>query len=65
MATITDIEGIGGAYATKLRKAGVRSTEALLKMGGTKKGRKELAEATGFSTRRRSSSGSTARTSSA
>jgi predicted flap endonuclease-1-like 5' DNA nuclease len=51
MATITDIEGIGGAYATKLRKAGVRSTEALLKMGGTKKGRKELAEATGFSTK--------------
>jgi predicted flap endonuclease-1-like 5' DNA nuclease len=51
MATITDIEGIGGAYATKLRKAGIRTTDALLKAGGTKKGRKELAEATGFSTK--------------
>ena len=51
MPTITDIEGIGAAYAAKLRKADVRTTEALLKMGGTKKGRKELASATGFSTK--------------
>ncbi|MCE9647274.1 MAG: DUF4332 domain-containing protein [Chloroflexi bacterium] len=49
MSTIMDIEGIGAAYAAKLRKAGVRSTSALLKMGGTKKGRQELAKATGFS----------------
>lgn len=49
MATITDIEGIGGAYAAKLRKAGIRTTEALLKAGGTRKGRKELAEAAGVS----------------
>jgi len=51
MPTITDIEGIGAAYAAKLRKADVRTTEALLKKGGTKKGRKELAGMTGFSTK--------------
>ena len=48
MPTIIDIEGIGTAYASKLRKAGVRSTNALLKMGATKKGRQELAQVTGF-----------------
>ncbi|MDH3296201.1 MAG: DUF4332 domain-containing protein, partial [Acidimicrobiia bacterium] len=35
------------ANATKLRAAGVRSTDALLKSGGTKKGRKAIAEASG------------------
>jgi len=49
MATITDIQGIGASYANKLRKAGVRTTEALLEMGGTKKGRQELAKASGLS----------------
>ena len=49
MATITDIEGIGEVYAVKLRTAGVRTTGALLERGGTPKGRKELAEMTGFS----------------
>lgn len=49
MSTITDIEGIGEAYAVKLRAAGVRTTEALLERGGKPKGRKELAEMTGFS----------------
>jgi predicted flap endonuclease-1-like 5' DNA nuclease len=49
MASIDAIEGIGHKYATKLRKARVRTTEALLKAGATKKGRKELAEATGLS----------------
>lgn len=49
MATITDIEGIGEVYAVKLRTAGVRTTEALLERGGTPKGRKGLAEMTGFS----------------
>ncbi len=48
MATIIDIEGIGASYAAKLRKAGVRSTNELLKVAGTKKGRAELAKATGF-----------------
>jgi len=42
------IEGIGPAYQTKLRKAGVRSIEALLKKGATPKGRKDLAAASGI-----------------
>jgi predicted flap endonuclease-1-like 5' DNA nuclease len=51
MPTITDIEGIGEAYAVKLRQAGVRTTENLLEKGGKVKGRQELAKATGFSTK--------------
>lgn len=43
MASIADIEGIGPAYAEKLREAGVRSIESLLQKGGNPKGRKELA----------------------
>ena len=50
MASIETIEGIGPRYATKLRKARVRTTEALLKRGATRKGRDELAAETGFST---------------
>lgn len=45
---IDDIEGIGPAYAEKLKAAGVSSVNALLKRGSTKQGRKELVEATGF-----------------
>lgn len=48
MTTLKEIEGIGPAYAAKLNKAGVRGTSGLLKMGGTKKGRQELAKNTGF-----------------
>ena len=44
---IMDIEGIGKTYANKLIKAGIRSTDALLKKGATEKGRKELAATTG------------------
>ena len=51
MPTITDIEGIGEAYAVKLRQAGVSTTKSLLQKGGTPKGRQELAKATGFSTK--------------
>jgi predicted flap endonuclease-1-like 5' DNA nuclease len=50
VASIETIEGIGAKYATKLRKSRVRTTEALLKRGATKKGRDELATETGFST---------------
>lgn len=50
MSTITSIEGIGDAYAKKLRAAGIRTTEALLKAGHLPKGRNELAAKTGFST---------------
>ena len=45
---IADIEGIGPKYAAKLQEAGVRSTTALLNAGCTRKGRKDLAEATGI-----------------
>ena len=40
---IMDIEGIGPKFAAKLSKAGIRSTNALLKQGATAKGRKEIA----------------------
>ena len=50
MASIDAIEGIGVKYATKLRKARIRTTEALLKRGATRSGRKQLAEETGFTT---------------
>jgi predicted flap endonuclease-1-like 5' DNA nuclease len=49
MTKLADIEGVGPAYATKLEAAGVKDTDALLKMGGTSKGRKELAEKSGVS----------------
>jgi predicted flap endonuclease-1-like 5' DNA nuclease len=45
MATIETIEGIGVKNATKLRKTRIRTTEALLKAGATRKGRKALAAA--------------------
>jgi len=48
MAKIMDVEGIGKKYAGTLSKAGVKTTEALLKAGSTPKGRKELAEKTGI-----------------
>ena len=46
MATIADIEGIGPRNATKLRKAGIRTTEGLIKVASTAKGRRGLAEKT-------------------
>ena len=49
MSTIASIEGIGEKYAIKLRTAGIRTTEALLKVGSSRKGRIELAAKTGFS----------------
>src|SRR5512137_1568737 len=48
MANIVDVEGIGPKFAEKLTKAGVNTTDALLKAGATPKGRKELAEKTGI-----------------
>jgi len=45
---IVDIEGIGPVYAAKLRKTGIRTTEALLKRGASPEGRKEIAAAAGI-----------------
>ena len=49
MAKIETIEGIGPKYRKALDKAGVRTTQGLLAAGGAKKGRKELAKASGCS----------------
>ena len=46
---IDQIEGIGPAYAEKLIAQGVKTTEALLEKCATKKGRIQMAEATGIS----------------
>ena len=46
---IIDVEGIGPAYAEKLKAAGITDSGQLLEKGKTKKGRDELAEATGIS----------------
>ncbi len=49
MTAIIKIEGVGEVYAAKLKEAGVKSVEAMLKVCATPKGRKDLAEATGIS----------------
>lgn len=46
MASIDAIEGIGHKNATRLRKARVRTTEALLKTASTRTGRRRLAART-------------------
>ncbi len=51
MASIDAIEGIGHKHATRLRKARVRTTEALLRHGATKRGRRQLADKTGLAER--------------
>lgn len=48
MAKIIDVEGIGTAYAAFLSKAGIVTTDDLLKAGATPKGRKDLASKTGI-----------------
>ena len=45
---ISEVEGIGPAYAQKLEAAGVTQTDHLLEKGKDPKGRKELADATGI-----------------
>ena len=49
---IIDIEGIGPKYAEKLQAAGIKTSADLLEKGKNVKGRKELAEATGISSKR-------------
>jgi predicted RecB family nuclease len=46
---ISQIEGMTAFAASKLKKLGIRTTEALLKAAGNVKGRKELAGKTGIS----------------
>lgn len=48
MTSISKIEGIGPANAKKLAKAGIRTTERLLAVGGAKKGRKAISTESGI-----------------
>ncbi len=45
---IIDVEGIGPVYAEKLTAQGINTTDDLLEKGGTKAGRKALADAAGI-----------------
>ncbi len=45
---IIDLEGVGPVYAEKLNAAGIKTTDDLLTAGGTKAGRKKLADDTGI-----------------
>jgi predicted flap endonuclease-1-like 5' DNA nuclease len=49
MTKVSDIEGIGSANAQKLSDIGISTTEALLKQGASKKGRKEIADKSSIS----------------
>ncbi len=49
---ITDIDGIDGDVAAMLKSVGIRSTDRLLEAARTVKGRKQLAEKTGFDEKR-------------
>jgi predicted RecB family nuclease len=46
---ISQIEGMTAFAASKLKKLGIRTTQALLKAAGNVKGRRELAAKTGIS----------------
>ena len=46
---ISKIEGIGPTFAKKLFKAGVKTTNGLLKVGAGRKGREEIAAKSGIS----------------
>ncbi len=48
MASIIQVEGIGEAYAAKLKAAGIRTTDALLEAAATADGRKEIEQKTGI-----------------
>lgn len=49
MASISAIQSMGHRNETKLRKAGVRTTDSLLKVAATRTGRRRLAKETGLS----------------
>lgn len=48
---ISEIEGIGAAYAAKLKKAGITTVSGLLEKGKTAKGRKDLTQSSGIDTK--------------
>ncbi len=48
MYSIEEIEGIGKTYGQKLRNQHIATTDELLEIGSTKKGRQQIAESTGM-----------------
>ncbi|HKI17160.1 MAG TPA: DUF4332 domain-containing protein [Isosphaeraceae bacterium] len=52
MSDVIEVEGIGAAYAQKLKQAGIATTDAMLKAGATPAGRQKIAEKTGISGKR-------------
>ncbi len=48
MSKLTNIEGIGEAYARKLGEVSITTREGLLEKGASPRGRKEIAEKTGI-----------------
>jgi predicted RecB family nuclease len=48
MARIDELNGVDPRQATRLRKSGVRTTEALLRRAATKPGRESLAKTAGL-----------------
>ena len=50
--SITKIEGIAASYAKKLAKADIKTTADFLAKCATRKGRKQVAEATGVEEKR-------------
>ncbi|GJM16746.1 MAG: hypothetical protein DHS20C13_20730 [Thermodesulfobacteriota bacterium] len=49
MASLTKVEGIGKRYQKQLQKAGISTTDALLKVCCTRKGRNQIAKESGIS----------------
>ncbi len=49
MTRLTELEGIGEAYAAKLEMAGIISTDSLLERACARHGRKDVAKLTGIS----------------
>ena len=49
MTKLTKVEGIGLVNAQKLQDAGIKTTEKLLDLGATARGRQDIAEKTGIS----------------
>ncbi len=48
MKKITEVQGIGEAYAAKLGTAGIENVEQLLEKGAASQGRKQMAEESGI-----------------
>jgi predicted flap endonuclease-1-like 5' DNA nuclease len=48
MGSVIDVEGIGEVYGTKLKEAGIATTNVLLKEGASPAGRKKIAKDTGI-----------------